>query len=332
MTSTVSTSAPSCAASGPDCPCGSASTTTSWPARVSRLVSSRTRSASGVRCGCRDPSVSPALLPAVSAPISTWGCPRRRRSTSPPAYPLAPATATLIRSICMTIQKSVCFSPSGPKTPRRGRCRPVASDDVTRLEFPDYLDHIRRDSARFRAVLGDCDPAAQVPSCPDWTAADLLWHLTTVQHWWEAMVTNRPQSGEEMGYEEPARPEAYDALLAAYDDAHAAFLAALEAADPAEPAYSWSSKPSAQTVAFTYRRQAHEALIHRIDAELTTGTLTAMDTALATDGVDETLDKMYGHLPDWGTFDAQSRYVEFRITDAGTSVWTQLGTFSGTPP
>ena len=203
---------------------------------------------------------------------------------------------------------------------------------MTRLEFPDYLDHIRRDSARFRAVLGDCDPAAQVPSCPDWTAADLLWHLTTVQHWWEAMVTNRPQSGEEMGYEEPARPEAYDALLAAYDDAHAAFLAALEAADPAEPAYSWSSKPSDQTVAFTYRRQAHEALIHRIDAELTTGTLTAMDTALATDGVDETLDKMYGHLPDWGTFDAQSRYVEFRITDAGTSVWTQLGTFSGTPP
>jgi len=203
---------------------------------------------------------------------------------------------------------------------------------VTRLSYPDYLTAIRRESARFRDVLAGCDPAAPVPSCPDWTAADLLWHLTTVQHWWEAMVTNRPQTAEEMGYEEPARPEAYDALLAAYDDAHAAFLAAIEAADPTEPAYSWSARPGDHVVGFTYRRQAHEALIHRIDAELTAGALTAMDTALATDGVDETLDLMYGHLPAWGTFDPQPRHVEFRITDAGTSVWTRLGIFSGSAP
>ena len=203
---------------------------------------------------------------------------------------------------------------------------------VTRLSYPDYLTAIRRESARFRDVLAGCDPAAQVPSCPEWTAADLLWHMTTVQHWWEAMVTNRPQTAEEMGYEEPARPEAYDALLTAYDAAHVAFLAAVEAADPAEPAYSWSADPDDHTVGFTYRRQAHEALIHRIDAELTTGTLTAMDAALAADGVDETLDKMYGALPAWGRFEPEPRYVEFRITDAGTSVWTQLGIFSGTAP
>lgn len=203
---------------------------------------------------------------------------------------------------------------------------------MTRLSFPDYLIAIRRESARFRDVLADCDPSAPVPSCPEWTAADLLWHLTTVQHWWEAMVTNRPQDAEEMGYEEPVRPEAYDALLAAYDDSHTAFLAAIEAADPAESAYSWSAAPGDQTVGFTYRRQAHEALIHRIDAELTAGALTPLDPALAADGVDETLDKMYGALPAWGTFDPQPRYVEFRISDAGTSVWTQIGIFSGTAP
>ena len=120
----------------------------------------------------------------------------------------------------------------------------VASVLVTRLEFPDYLDHIRRDSARFREVLASCDPTAPVPSCPEWSAADLLWHLTTVQHWWCAMIRNRPQSAEEMGYVEPDRPEGYDALLAAYDETHAAFVAALEAADPAEPAYSWSGDPA----------------------------------------------------------------------------------------
>ncbi|MDZ5622145.1 maleylpyruvate isomerase N-terminal domain-containing protein [Nocardioides bizhenqiangii] len=203
---------------------------------------------------------------------------------------------------------------------------------MTRLDHSEYLDHIRRDSARFREVLAACDPAAPVPSCPEWSAADLLWHLTTVQHSWWAVVVNRPQSREEMGYTEPDRPEGYDALLAAFDDAHGAFAAALEAADPAEPAWSWSSEAADQTVAFTYRRQAHEALIHRVDAELTAGALTSLDPALAADGVDEALDKMYGALPSWGRFEPQPRYIEFRIADFGTSVWTQLGTFSGTAP
>jgi uncharacterized protein (TIGR03083 family) len=203
---------------------------------------------------------------------------------------------------------------------------------MTRLPAADYLTAIHRESTRFREVLADCDPAAQVPSCPDWTAADLLWHLTTVQHWWEAMVTNRPQSAEEMGYAEPARPDGYDALLAAYDDALGAFLKAIESADPAEPAYSWSGDPADHTVGFTYRRQAHEALIHRIDAELAAGSLSPLDPALAADGVDEVLDVMYGGLPPWGSFDPLPHYVEFRLTDSGTSVWTQLGIFSGTTP
>ncbi len=203
---------------------------------------------------------------------------------------------------------------------------------MTRLEFPDYLDHIRRDSARFRDVLAACDPAALVPSCPDWTAADLLWHLTTVQHWWCAMIANRPQSAQEMGYVEPDRPEGYDALLSAYDETHTTFMTALESADPAEPAHSWSGDPANHTVAFTYRRQAHEALIHRLDAELTAGTVTPLDTALAADGVDEALDWMYGNLPAWGSFDPLPQHVEFRLTDTGESVWTRLGIFAGTAP
>ncbi len=203
---------------------------------------------------------------------------------------------------------------------------------MTRLAFSEYLDHIRRESARFREVLATCDPGAQVPTCPEWSAADLLWHLTTVQHWWCAMISNRPQSADEMGYVEADRPEGYDALLAAYDDTHTAFVAALGAADPAEPAHSWSGDPANHKVGFTYRRQAHEALIHRLDAELAAGAVTPLDTALAADGVDEALDWMYGNLPEWGSFDPLPQYVEFRVTDAGTSVWAQPGIFAGTAP
>ena len=94
-----------------DWPCGRARKTTSCPASVSAVVSSSTRSASGTRCGWSRPSGSPALEPAVTAPISTSGCASSRRSTSPPAYPLAPATAAFgfvmthdYTEVCMDLQ------------------------------------------------------------------------------------------------------------------------------------------------------------------------------------------------------------------------------------
>src|SRR6478672_8454209 len=52
----------SCAAISADAPCGSARNTTSCPARLSTVVSSRIRSARPWRCGCNSPSLEPALL------------------------------------------------------------------------------------------------------------------------------------------------------------------------------------------------------------------------------------------------------------------------------
>jgi uncharacterized protein (TIGR03083 family) len=205
---------------------------------------------------------------------------------------------------------------------------PAASvPSVTRLPSDVYLDHIRSESRRFRDVLAACDPAARVPSCPDWDAADLLWHLTGVQRFWEQVVRTRPAPAKED--EEPDRPSAYGDLLTAFDEAHAAFVAALESADPAEPAWSWSTE---QTVGFTYRRQAQECLIHRLDAELTAGTVTPLDPRLASDGVDEALDIMFGGTPDWGRFDPLPHHVRVDLSDTDTQVWVQLGTFSGTSP
>src|SRR5262249_21342091 len=56
-------------------------------------VSAKWRS-SPTRCWCTVPTAAPALACAVAATISSSGCPAMRRSSSPPAYPLAPATAT----------------------------------------------------------------------------------------------------------------------------------------------------------------------------------------------------------------------------------------------
>jgi uncharacterized protein (TIGR03083 family) len=199
---------------------------------------------------------------------------------------------------------------------------------MTRLSFDGYLEHIREGSDRLRTVLAGCDPDARVPGCPDWTAADLVGHHANVLHFWASVVEQRPAApGEE--WEEPELPASFEERLARHQEQTDRFVAALAAADPGEPAWSWAHE---QTVGFTFRRQAHEALIHRLDAEQTAGDVTPLDPELAADGVDEALAIMFGGTPGWGTFTGAGRFVRVDLTDRGESVWVETGRFTGTDP
>ena len=200
---------------------------------------------------------------------------------------------------------------------------------MSRLSASQYLSAIESESARFREVLGGAEPAAPVPSCPAWSAIDLLNHLAETQAHWAWVVANRPKSPDER-QQPDASPTTYDAALTAFDEASAGLVAALRAADPADPAWTWSKE---QTVGFILRRQAHEALIHRLDAELAAvGKIGELDPALASDGVEEVLDVMFGGLPEWGEFSPLPHYIRVELTDTGEDVWVQLGRFSGTDP
>ena len=201
---------------------------------------------------------------------------------------------------------------------------------MTRLSPEDYFEHIRGESARFRDVLADCDPAARVPACPDWSAADLLWPMVTVQWFWATAVIDRPAEVDEA--QEPERPEAYDDLLLAFDQWSSALVGALEGVDKAEEAWTWSGDPADHTVGFILRRQAHEALIHRLDAELAAGVSSEVPAELAVDGVDEVLAVMYGGCPPWGSWAPLPHYARVDSTDTGHEIWIQLGLFSGTDP
>ncbi len=193
--------------------------------------------------------------------------------------------------------------------------------------MPDYLDHIVTQSARFREVLADCDPTARVPACPDWDATDLLWHLGAVQWFWARVIEERPAPPDDAA---PDRPSDVAGLLVFYDDASGRLATALSAADPAEPAWSWAPD---QTVGFTFRRQAHEALIHRLDAEQTAGAVTALDPILAADGVAELMEVMYGgRPPEWARFDPRGGQVGIEISDAATTLRVQPGHLTGVDP
>lgn len=193
----------------------------------------------------------------------------------------------------------------------------------------DYLDHLARESARFASVLSATASDTQVPTCPDWNADDLLWHLGEVQWFWGTIVRDGvdADAADEV---KPPRPANRPGLEEFYLSASRELEAALAITPPGTPAWTWADD---KTVGFIQRRQAHEALIHRLDAELTAGERSDMDPLLSADGVDEAVRIMYGgDLPAWGKFDAAGRTLRILAADTGDSWHVTLGQFTGTDP
>lgn len=163
-----------------------------------------------------------------------------------------------------------------------------------------FLDHLQRESARFREVLAGASAAARVPTCPDWSADDLLWHLGDVQWFWGEIAERGLTTGEQvqgLGASRPQRPAGHVALVEHFDRSSARLHSVLARLEPDTELWMWADDHSAAYIA---RRQAHEALIHRLDAELTVGSRTPLDPALAADGVDEALTIMRGYEPEEG--------------------------------
>jgi len=186
-----------------------------------------------------------------------------------------------------------------------------------------YLDHLRQESARFREVLADAPSGAQVPTCPEWDTDDLIWHLGEVQWFWGEIAQRRltePTQLDAMNAEREARPGDRAALLAFYDRASTRLHDQLSALPPETPLWMWHTDQSA---GYIRRRQAHEALMHRIDAELTAGVDRApVDCRLAADGVDEALRIMRGFPPEYHlTADPLGPSVTVAVVD-GFHTWT----------
>ena len=163
----------------------------------------------------------------------------------------------------------------------------------------DYLNHLKQESARFFEALRDVPSGAPVPTCPDWNAEDLLWHLAEVQWFWGTIVREQVTQGSVANDLNSERPSSRPEVAAFYERASSDLVQILTETPPETHVWTWSEE---QAVRFVRRRQAHEAFIHRIDAELTAGTPTSMDVALSADGVDEALRIMYGGTPSWGHF------------------------------
>ncbi|GAA0850482.1 maleylpyruvate isomerase family mycothiol-dependent enzyme [Streptosporangium amethystogenes subsp. fukuiense] len=164
------------------------------------------------------------------------------------------------------------------------------------MEYPRLLECLAADFGHLRAVV-PTDPGAMVPSCPDWTVADLTRHIGEV-YLHKSLIMRAgaepdPWPPKELADEEP---------IALLDRAYAGLLDEFGAREPEDPAISWYAPD--QTVGFWIRRMAQETVIHRIDAELGTGQpVTPVPADLAIDGIDELLKVFAAYsVAEWGDY------------------------------
>lgn len=191
----------------------------------------------------------------------------------------------------------------------------------------DHLAALANESQRFADAATAADLSKAIPSCPGWTMADLVWHLAEVHHFWASIVEGplmQPELVPDLTRPEPS-------LLRGLANEQSARLHRALSGQPAE-ASCWTWFEPDQTIGWVRRRQAHEALIHRIDAELCVGRLTPVDPALAADGIDEILDVQIDGFPAWSTFTPDGSSAIITETDHGDTWGLMFGRLTGTSP
>lgn len=151
------------------------------------------------------------------------------------------------------------------------------------LDTHDFITALRRDGDAFAAAAGAAGLTTPVVSCPAWSVADLLWHLSEVHQFWGSVVAQQASHWNEVV--EPERvPD--DQLMATYAAGLTRLVDVLETADPTTPVWTWSAD---HTAGFVIRRMAQETAVHRWDADLAARSPTPIEAALASDGIDEFL-------------------------------------------
>ena len=151
------------------------------------------------------------------------------------------------------------------------------------MEFSEFVRALDRDSMAFVDACEVAGLTTEVPSCPGWTVADLLWHLTEVHDFWRTIVAEQRISWE--GYEQPPRPSD-EGLAELYRRGRTDLLQTLGGADPATPLWTWSKDG---TAGFVIRRMTQETAVHLWDATQAAGLVNPLEPALASDGIDEFL-------------------------------------------
>jgi uncharacterized protein (TIGR03083 family) len=178
----------------------------------------------------------------------------------------------------------------------------------------DHIAAIEEQSAAFtEAVTRPGALERDVASCPGWTVHDLVYHLGEVQTFWTLILQaggGLPGDDEERAAKDYGRD-----LMGWWRERSAGLVRQLRAMPKDAPSWCWWNDERRATAGDVAFRQAHEALIHRWDAENAVGAVRPTDPALAADGVDEFATRFLSG----GDWSGPSGVLALRAADAGDS-------------
>jgi uncharacterized protein (TIGR03083 family) len=160
----------------------------------------------------------------------------------------------------------------------------------------EQIDAIRVATDRFLRNMTAAGIEAPVPTCPDWTVADLARHLGMVHRWAAHIVAERITDFADIRDDyAPAGDDEDLAVLTDWVAQGSADLQATLAAAPDDVAALVFVKSAPPPRQFWARRQTHETTIHAIDAlaarlgRIPTAKEAEVPTELAVNGLEELL-------------------------------------------
>jgi uncharacterized protein (TIGR03083 family) len=154
---------------------------------------------------------------------------------------------------------------------------------VTTPSYAELVAFVRSEGEAIVSASGQGVEIA-VPTCPDWTVADLCAHVGRVYAYVAHIVSERLTSPSDVRPEPPDGADIVEWLETQLDE----LVTALSGCDAETPMWNWSGEP--YVAAFWARRTAHESAVHRFDAQRAHGIAQPIDADLATDGLDELFD------------------------------------------
>jgi uncharacterized protein (TIGR03083 family) len=155
----------------------------------------------------------------------------------------------------------------------------------------DYLAWIRDEGERFYASAPVADPTLGVPSRPDWTVSDLVWHLGEVHWFWATDVELRAADPGQFEAGKPHRPAVYEEVVSWGRSQLDRLLDVLAATPDDVSVWTWALDESDRTVGFIRRHQVQETAVHRWDLQdaATTDDPDPIGVEAASDSIDEFL-------------------------------------------
>jgi uncharacterized protein (TIGR03083 family) len=182
---------------------------------------------------------------------------------------------------------------------------------------------LERLAAEVPVLLAEADLGAAVPSCPDWTVAQLVAHLGETHLWAERCVR--------LG--DPASPEADPpigdraALAGWYRDCADALVQTLRTTSPDAPCWTFGPRP--RETMFWFRRQAHEVAVHRWDLGTALRRDLGYPAELAVDGIDEVATLFFPRQVRLQRIPPLTRSLAVTVADGPT--WVLHGDGTGEP-